>query len=372
MGHQVIIFDFSLIRGLWETRVKKSKERQRKEKERLEKSSLEKIKQEWNFILECRKKGIPQSKYLKNGFVDADEKILDTYGKTPQVQKRHALSDEANKEKDKFIFHLSGEKWTEFPDSLKEQIYLKEWHVYNTLIQTIPAYIALFQDLRVLELSKNQINHLPVEIGCLKNLKVLNVSFNNLKSVPPELGDCENLEKLDLSGNMEITELPFELSNLKQVTVVDVSANKFHSIPICVLRMSNLQWLDISSNNLKDLPEDIDRLEQLQTLLLQKNKLTYLPRALVNMPKLSLLVVSGDDLVEIPTAICESTTGLKFISLKDSPVETIVCEDTEEIIESERDREQFEKEFMKAYIEDLKERDSTPSYTTKVLLSLQL
>ncbi|XP_054253947.1 leucine-rich repeat-containing protein 2 [Indicator indicator] len=372
MGHQVIIFDFSVIRGLWETRVKESKERQRKEKERLEKSSLEKIKQEWNFILECRKKGIPQSKYLKNGFVDTNEKIWDTYEKSPQLQKRRDLSDETKKERNKFIFHLSGEQWMEFPDSLKEQIYLKEWHVYNTLIQTIPAYIALFQDLRILELSKNQINHLPVEIGCLKNLKVLNVSFNNLKSVPPELGDCENLEKLDLSGNMEITELPFELSNLKQVTVVDVSANKFHSIPICVLRMSNLQWLDISSNNLKDLPEDIDRLDQLQTLLLQKNKLTYLPRALVNMPKLSLLVVSGDDLVEIPTAICESTTGLKFISLKDSPVESIVCEDTEEIKESEREREQFEKEFMKAYIEDLKERDSAPSYTTKVLLSLQL
>ncbi|XP_009976242.1 PREDICTED: leucine-rich repeat-containing protein 2-like, partial [Tauraco erythrolophus] len=163
------------------------------------------------FILECRKKGIPQSKYLKNGFVDTDVKILDNCGKTPQLQKRHALSDESNKERNKFIFQLSGEQWTEFPDSLKEQIYLKEWHVCNTLIQTIPAYIALFQDLRVLELSKNQINHLPVEIGCLKKLKVLNVSFNNLKSVPPELGDCENLEKLDLSGNMEITELPFEV-----------------------------------------------------------------------------------------------------------------------------------------------------------------
>ncbi|XP_009071448.1 PREDICTED: leucine-rich repeat-containing protein 2-like, partial [Acanthisitta chloris] len=175
----------------------------------------------------------------------------------------------------------------------------------------------------------------------------------------------------NISPNVRIWQL-YELSNLKQVTVVDVSANKFHSIPICVLRMSNLQWLDISSNNLKDLPEDIDRLDQLETLLLQKNKLTYLPRALVNMPKLSLLVVSGDDLVEIPTAVCESTTGLKFVSLKDSPVETIVCEDTEEIIESEREHEQTEKEFMKAYIADLRERESTPSYTTKVLLSLQL
>lgn len=70
------------------------------------------IKQEWNFILECRKKGIPQSKYLKNGFVDTDKKILDTYGKSPQPKKRHTLSDEANKERNKFIFQLSGEQWT--------------------------------------------------------------------------------------------------------------------------------------------------------------------------------------------------------------------------------------------------------------------
>ncbi|XP_042682678.1 leucine-rich repeat-containing protein 2 [Centrocercus urophasianus] len=218
MGHQVIIFDFSLIRGLWEARVKKNKERQRKEKERLEKSSLEKIKQEWNFILECRKKGIPQSKYLKNGFVDIDEKILDTCGKTPQLQKRLSLSDETNKERNKFIFHLSGEQWMEFPESLKDHTYLKEWHVSNTLIQTIPDYIALFQDLRVLELSKNQINHLPVEIGHLKNLKVLNVSFNNLKSVPPELGDCENLEKLDLSGNVKVEKnTPLEKMTPRQI-----------------------------------------------------------------------------------------------------------------------------------------------------------
>lgn len=42
MGHQVIIFDFSAIRGLWEIRVKKQKEKQKKEKERIAKSALEK------------------------------------------------------------------------------------------------------------------------------------------------------------------------------------------------------------------------------------------------------------------------------------------------------------------------------------------
>ncbi|XP_062985504.1 leucine-rich repeat-containing protein 2 [Elgaria multicarinata webbii] len=371
MGHQVIILDFSAIRGLWEIRVKKHKEREKKEKERVAKSALEKIRQEWDIVLECRRKGIPQAAYLNNGFIDTD-RILDKLEKNSPLIKKIALLNETEKERNKFIFQLSGEHWTEFPDSLKEQTHLKEWHINNTKIVTIPTYIALFQELRILELSSNQITDLPIEIGCLKNLKELNVSFNCLKTIPPELGDCENLEKLDLSGNLELTELPFELSNLKQVTFVDVSANKFPSIPICVLRMSSLQWLDMSSNNLKDLPQDIDRLEELQTLLLQKNKLTYLPHALLNLTKLSLLVVSGDAIVQMPTAICESTTGLKFISLKDNPLEKTSIQEIEEITENERDRELFEKEFMKAYITDLREREAVPCYTTKVSLSIQI
>ncbi|XP_072848453.2 leucine-rich repeat-containing protein 2 isoform X1 [Pogona vitticeps] len=371
MGHQVIVLDFSAIRGLWEIRVKKHKERQKKEKERLAKSALEKIRQEWDIILECRKKGIPQAVYLNNGFIDTN-KILDKLEKNSSLIKKIVLLDETKKERNKFVFQLSGEQWTEFPDSLKEQTHLEEWHINNTKISTIPTYIALFQELRVLELSSNQITELPAEIGCLKKLKELNVSFNRLKTVPQELGNCENLEKLDLSGNLELTELPFELSNLKQVTFVDISANKFPSVPICVLRMPNLLWLDLSSNNLKDLPQDMDRLEELQTLLLQKNKLTYLPQALAQMSKLKLLVVSSNHLVEMPSAVCDSTTGLKFISLKDNPLETTSFQEIEEITESDRDRELFEKEFMKAYITDLKERETVPCYTTKVSLSVQI
>ncbi|XP_034265953.1 leucine-rich repeat-containing protein 2 [Pantherophis guttatus] len=369
MGHQVIIFDFSAIRGLWEIRVKKHKEKQKQEKERIAHSALEKIRQEWDIMLDCKRKGIPQAAYLNNGFIDTNS-ILDKLEKNSPLIKKIALLND--KERSKFIFQLSGEHWTELPDWLKEKTYLKEWHVNNTKISSIPSYIALFQELKILELSSNQITDLPVEIGCLKNLKELNVSFNRLKTIPPELGNCENLEKLDLSGNLELMELPFELSNLKQVSFVDVSTNKFFSIPICVLRMSNLQWLDISNNGLRDLPQDIDRLEKLQTLLLQKNKLTYLPQALVNLPKLSLLVVSSEDLVQMPTAICNSSTGLKFISLKDNPLETTSFQGIEEITESDRDRELFEKEFMKAYIMDIQEREIVPCYTTKVSLSIQI
>lgn len=371
MGHKVVVFDISVIRGLWETRVKKHKAWQKKEAERLEKSALEKIKEEWNFVAECRKKGVPQALYCKNGFVDTGARLLEKIERNSLI-KQSPLSKDRDKRSSAFVFELSGEHWRELPDSLKEQTHLEEWHINNTLIRIIPTYIELFEAMRILDLQKNQISHLPAEIGCLKKLRELNVSFNHLRSIPPELGDCENLEKLDCSGNLELTELPFELSNLKQVTFIDISANKFSSVPICVLRMSNLQWLDISNNNLNDLPQDIDRLEELQTFLLYKNKLTYLPYELLNLKKLSLLVVSGDRLVELPTALCDSSTPLKFVSLMDNPIENTKCQDGEEKMESEQDRQHFDKEFMKAYIEDLKERESVPSYTTKVSFSLQL
>ncbi|XP_069083767.1 leucine-rich repeat-containing protein 2 [Pleurodeles waltl] len=371
MAQDVIVFDLSLIRDLWETRVKKYRERQKKEKQRLEQSALQKIKQEWSFMLECRQKGIPQSVYLRSGFVDTGLRLLEKLEeRSPLIKKFDSLED-IRRGKDKFIFELYGEHWKEFPEALKEQTHLKELHINNTQIQTIPAYIETFQELLVLELSQSLIACLPPEIGCLQNLQELNVSFNKLVSIPPELGNCENLEKMDLSGNLELMELPFELSNLKKVTFVDISANKFPTIPICILRMSNLQWLDLSSNNLTDLPEDIDRLDELKTLLLQKNNLTYLPRSLTNMPKLEMLIVSGDNLVEIPSLLME-TPSLKFVSLRDSPVNIDVDLEHKEDRESSRDFEQFEKEFMKAYIEDLAERDSVPCYTTKISLSLQL
>ncbi|XP_065789942.1 leucine-rich repeat-containing protein 2 isoform X2 [Muntiacus reevesi] len=209
MGHKVVVFDISVVRALWETRVKKHKAWQKKEAERLEKSALEKIKEEWNFVAECRRKGIPQAEYCKNGFVDTSVRLLERIERR-SLAAQSALSKERDKRSSEFVFELSGDHWKEFPDSLKEQTHLKEWHISNTLIQIIPKYIELFQAMRILDLPKNQIARLPAEIGCLKNLKELNVSFNRLKSIPPELGDCENLEKLDCSGNLELTELPFE------------------------------------------------------------------------------------------------------------------------------------------------------------------
>ncbi|XP_040596101.1 leucine-rich repeat-containing protein 2 isoform X4 [Mesocricetus auratus] len=170
---------------------------------------LRRIKEEWDFVAECRRKGVPQAQYCKNGFVDTNTRLLDKIERNSVARQRSRVKDR-DKRSNPFVFELSGAQWKELPDSLKEQTHLKEWHIHSTRIQTIPAYIKLFQAMKILDLPKNQITCLPAEIGRLKNLKELNVSFNHLRSIPPELGDCENLERLDCSGNLDLMELPFE------------------------------------------------------------------------------------------------------------------------------------------------------------------
>lgn len=46
----------------------------------------------------------------------------------------------------------------------------------------------------------------------------------------------------------------------------------------------------------------------------------------------------------------------RFVSLMDNPIDKTQDQDGDERMETERDRQHFDKEFMKAYIEDLKER----------------
>ncbi|XP_067885119.1 leucine-rich repeat-containing protein 2 [Heterodontus francisci] len=364
MAPIVVVYDLSSVRNVWEGRIKKHKERQRRERERQEKSALAKINEEWTLRLERRRrtinKYIQQRKDLMNGEVHVQMNHLTSPEKDTQlVGYGNLILPESRKnitiEDKRFIFELQGIEWKELPDTLKDKTYLKEWHIKKTSLEIIPSFIVMFQDLIVMNLSRNCIKELPAEIGKMTKLKELNVGFNKLTSVPLELGCCENLEKLNLSSNLELTELPFELRDLQKLSCLDLSSNQFHSMPICVLRMSNLKSLDISNNKLKDLPQDLDRLNELESLFLQKNKLTYLSKVLCRMTNLKMLVVSGDDIKNLPTSLT-TDPNLKYIDLRENPLDSIEDEMLSEIFEDDEDQEEFEKDLMRMYFKDLKER----------------
>ncbi|KAG9355030.1 hypothetical protein JZ751_001743 [Albula glossodonta] len=383
------VYDLSLIRSLWEGRVKKYRQRQKKEQERLEKSALARVNQQWQYRIKCRTMKPSEISELQEYLERTPLSNTRNYNGVSNLQpyqesliegnsiiEAYCLFDSDEKvqiEEQRYIFELDGEARTDLPDYIQDMTYLRQWHIRGTNIHKIPKYIENFQELQVLDVPKNGIEELPTEIGKLVRLKELNVSYNKLSSIPPELGECEELERLEVIANLDIKELPFELSNLKKLTYLDLSANKLSCIPVCVLRMSSLQWLDISLNLLTDLPQDIDRLEELQSLFLHKNKLTYLPMELTNITTLKMIVVSGDLLVCIPTKLCDNP-DIKFITLYDNPIETQEKEESHEKVEEEDEKVQnaHEKEFMEAYIESLKDRETAPTYTTKVSLSCLL
>ncbi|WP_061249960.1 hypothetical protein [Leptospira alstonii] len=57
------------------------------------------------------------------------------------------------------------------------------------------------EDVRILDLSEQNLTVLPKEIGRLKDLQYLNLSYNRLTLLPKEIGQLLNLQELGLQGN---------------------------------------------------------------------------------------------------------------------------------------------------------------------------
>lgn len=372
----VPVYDLSVIRGLWEGRVKKHRLRQKRERERVEQSALARIDQQWQYRIYCKtlrtEERTALHQYLQRSTLETHHRNTDG----EELDHRDSQSEPEN-----LVFRLEGDKWMSFPKELQWMTYLKEWYVSHTRIQRLPEFLAQFSKLQILDLSKNQICEVPPEIGKLSCLSELNLSYNRLMKVPPELGECEGLRRLELAGN-RLCGLPFEMSSLKQLVLLDVSENSFLSLPICVLRMDSLQTLDLSHNQLKDLPEDMDRLEKLESLFLHKNSLTYLPMCLALIKGLKMVIVTADQLKSLPTRLC-SSPDIKFIRLHDSPTfqQKQKREEEQRKREEQRrtwrgaedqERDSSEKEFLQAYVSSLAQRESVPYTTTKISISCQL
>ncbi|EMM76696.1 leucine rich repeat protein [Leptospira santarosai str. 2000030832] len=80
------------------------------------------------------------------------------------------------------------------------------------------------KDVRILDLSENQLTTLPKEIGKLQKLQELYLSGNQLTTLPREIGKLQTLQELGLSGNRLIT-LPKEIGQLKNLRWLSLKNN---------------------------------------------------------------------------------------------------------------------------------------------------
>ena len=124
---------------------------------------------------------------------------------------------------------------------------------YKTL-RSIDTWLSTCSGLRELYLSHNKISEVPEDLKCLSNLKVLELSNNQLQRIPgAALSEWTNMEYLNLGCN-RLLEIPDEIGRMRSLRVLRVSDNSLRQLPSTLCRLNKLQTLTLSKNRLVALP----------------------------------------------------------------------------------------------------------------------
>ncbi|KAL1820216.1 hypothetical protein ACET3Z_015085 [Daucus carota] len=148
----------------------------------------------------------------------------------------------------------------------------------KSLSGQISPSISVLQSLSSLVLPSNLISGvLPPELANCSNLRVLNVSDNNMKGDLPDLSKLVKLEILDLSSNYFAGKFPTWVGKLTGLVSLGLGMNDYDEgeIPESIGNLRNLTWLYLAGSNLTgEIPESIFDLHALETLDISTNKLT--------------------------------------------------------------------------------------------------
>nr|GEU45335.1 hypothetical protein [Tanacetum cinerariifolium] len=173
---------------------------------------------------------------------------------------------------------------------------------HNQLRGSIPESLSRLTNLRVLDMSSNELTTpIPeaVSLSRLTNLRVLDMSSNELTTpIPEAVCRFRFLSVLDLSSNSLNGAIPIPVGNLKKIIFLDLSANNLQGkvSEAHFANLSMLKHLDISSNN--NLALDVSREWippfQLKIARLGSCKISpEFPQWLRHQTKLKMLVFSN-------------------------------------------------------------------------------
>lgn len=125
-----------------------------------------------------------------------------------------------------------------------------------------------------LDLSSKNLNSFNVSSISNKNqIKILNLSNNNLKSLPSEIGEFINLEELYLDNNILEGAIVAEIRKMTHLKVLSAKNNNLTGIPAEIGQLLNLISIDFSNNNIDTMPNEIQNIKNnLKTLNLSGNK----------------------------------------------------------------------------------------------------
>jgi Leucine-rich repeat (LRR) protein len=207
---------------------------------------------------------------------------------------------------------------------------LKDFNVSNNLLQRIPDGIWHLNQLRTLDLSCNHLSALFSSPSIARQLNislltVLNLSKNRLTEFSGELlNHCKLLESLDLSQNVLNSFPPIRVN--RSLKYLNLSQNRLRSFPSIEISLTQLNQLILSFNQISSWGDPIITLEHIKDgvseILLSNNNLSNIPPEIEVMGKLKVLDVSNNNLNDLPHTL-GYINSLQIIKLEGNCIKSI-------------------------------------------------
>ena len=195
---------------------------------------------------------------------------------------------------------LSGNDICVIPDTIgRLRDTLTHLHVNKCRLTEFPATITTLTNLRVLNISENPISKFPdqEQLRHLNKLEELYAHDCNILQWS-QLGVLNQLRILHLSKN-QIEGVPTEVKSLRNMRELKLNHNRIAHVPEHMTRMSMLERLDLSHNVIEDIDEEICQFTRLRALNLCNNSIEYLPATMKMLRQLETLDISCNRIDEM-------------------------------------------------------------------------
>lgn len=164
----------------------------------------------------------------------------------------------------------------------------------NPFPKKFPQSIFSLTKLSHLDISNTGLKKILVGIAKLQDLRVLNLSDNDLPDLPPQMAQLQHLSHLHLNENKKLTDLPKTIINLPRLTTLSMRRCGITTLSSDIGQLKSLKNLYLNSNSLTILPPEIGLLSNLEKLDLSNNLLKELPQAFCKLSNTLQLEIKGN------------------------------------------------------------------------------
>ena len=132
-------------------------------------------------------------------------------------------------------------------------------HPYDNELSHFPSEILILPNVKIIDLSEQNISVIPDEISTLKSLEDLNLLDNNIKEIPASICECKNLKELRIGGHIE--NLPDCLKRMKNLKHLSIQSNTANEL---MIELKDFTYLESSHFYLKDGVLDREKLSKIR------------------------------------------------------------------------------------------------------------